>query len=636
MVKYLIFHGADVDITSSTSGDTVLAMAAYFGDEELVELLLSIGADKSRKNLKGESPLDLTTSEKIKKTLSSDDYHDFASDRYEPNKLIVKALAENKILPIIYLLSRGASIDSIDLKTQTILFHQSAGMREPDFVKMLLNKGIPVDIRDSGSNSALHIAVAEKGNEEVVKILLDHSKTVDIKNIEKNTPLHIATSYGNVNIVKMLIKRSKDIDSRNKDNETALHLAAASGNEEIVKILIANSAVVYKLNKKYKTPLDLGIESRNKSVIKLLLVEFLAFALKNDAIFESSEFQAYLGYGKNLFFLKENYFMDISLLQYVVDQKEEMTKELEEILLLLIKIDKFRHPGDLQNSEFRVKERLRKALPSSSGLRECISSVQRRYSWGPAKMWFMRFFSILKNIMFGWTLYFLDLVTDLNFSLDMFNNAHRNYTNELSLCKQDMVPLIEGVVESCKEDFDTWSCHNALKLAEQNGQVCLDIGKRFNMRDEWYLAGVVSLFHCFGQIVFALIVFLSLCLATYSKCEIFKLPIPIVTKLHKTIIEWKLFSIFSKREDKEYLDQKEKFQNILKDVEQIIILSMVIEASLESCFQFWFQTSYLLPSLMLSIVNIDSENELTDLFNVKILSIFVSFLTFAWASIKIR
>ena len=76
---------------------------------------------------------------------------------------------------------------------------------------------------------------------------------------------------------------------------------------------------------------EFGVAKRNKSIIKLLLVEFLAFALKNDAIFESSEFQAYLGYGKNLFFLKENYFMDISLLQYVVDQKEEMTKELEEL-----------------------------------------------------------------------------------------------------------------------------------------------------------------------------------------------------------------------------------------------------------------------------------------------------------------
>ena len=77
------------------------------------------------------------------------------------------------------------------------------------------------------------------------------------------------------------------------------------------------------------------------------------------------------------------------------------------------------------------------------------------------------------------------------------------------------------------------------------------------------------------------------------------------------------------------MDELDKHQNIMN-------LALIIEASFEAGFQFWFQTIYMLPSLLVGILDIRGPNEITDIFNYRILSILVSFLTYAWASFVIR
>ena len=60
------------------------------------------------------------------------------------------------------------------------------------------------------------------------------------------------------------------------------------------------------------------------------------------------------------------------------------------------------------------------------------------------------------------------------------------------------------------------------------------------------------------------------------------------------------------------------WQPKLEEYEKIITLSMAIEASLEACFQFWFQTNFLLPSVILGIIEIDGADQITDLVNFRI------------------
>ena len=60
---------------------------------------------------------------------------------------------------------------------------------------------------------------------------------------------------------------------------------------------------------------------------------------------------------------------------------------------------------------------------------------------------------------------------------------------------------------------------------------------------------------------------------------------------------------------------------------------MVVETSIESVFQFWFQTQYALPGVLISIITFTNP---FDLINYSMLSIVVSFVSISWTAVKIR
>ena len=75
----------------------------------------------------------------------------------------------------------------------------------------------------------------------------------------------------------------------------------------------------------------------------------------------------------------------------------------------------------------------------------------------------------------------------------------------------------------------------------------------------------------------------------------------------------------------------------LEDQKTITTISMINEASMESSFQFLFQGLFSLPTLVFSFMDIyEGDKKITDLINWKIVSIILSFLTFAFTSFNIR
>ena len=66
-------------------------------------------------------------------------------------------------------------------------------------------------------------------------------------------------------------------------------------------------------------------------------------------------------------------------------------------------------------------------------------------------------------------------------------------------------------------------------------------------------------------------------------------------------------------------------------------LSMIIEASMESSFQFFYQSLYFMPTLIVAMLNVvDGGQKLTKLVDWKILSIILSLITFSLTSFRIR
>ena len=681
VLSLLLQRGANIDHRSAR-GHSALTEAARWGHIEIVKKLLMKGADFRTKTSTGVTPLQWATNmgrAEVVNVLKN--FEDYANKNLEvvvevdsrkeefkwshdltKEQLLSKAIVEQKLDIAVILLARGVKGENIDVHTKEKLFHMAILMGVSHVVRKLLCLGVSMNVvLDEDGNTALHIA-AKIGLLYTVRLLLSVGADKCLKNEKGETPIDVtdnedvknefqaysetgedkqdqlfrrAAIEGKYYSLNILLELGINVDKPNENGNTALHLAVEKGNEDIIKILVSNGATVYIQNKLGQTPLDGAISSKNEKVIKILLVEFLSFSLKNRSAFKKREYQNFIGYGENMFHLRKH-FHDVSLLRYITDQGDIKLKEREELLFLLVLIDKSRYPKDLENSELRVIEQVRMGLPSSKGLRECIKSVQKHYKWGSPKLYFMRFFSIFKNIIFGWIMYFLDLGTDLKFSTDMLNNAKRNFTNELDVCKYNMDPMIDNIVIFCKEDFSSKSCYNSLKSLGRTGKDCFETEQRFDNSDEWNLAGLVTLLHCFIPLVFAIFIFILGCIKT-KIVDPSKIPLPFISKVYKTYIEWKLFFVFTViGDDRRYLEEKEKWQPELEEYEKVITLSMATEASLEACFQFWFQTIFLLPSVILGIIDIDGADQITDLVNFRIFSIFLSFFTFAWASFTIR
>ena len=141
--------------------------------------------------------------------------------------------------------------------------------------------------------------------------------------------------------------------------------------------------------------------------------------------------------------------------------------------------------------------------------------------------------------------------------------------------------------------------------------------------------------------------FLCSCLLSFTmlyskmvKCTWYlpmKVPLPPITKLLKTVIECRSFINNKNIEDANYEKRKTDLIQELEDQKTITTISMINEASMESSFQFLFQGLFSLPTLVYYFNNIyKGEIKLEVLVNWKILSIILSFWSFAFASFNIR
>ena len=116
-----------------------------------------------------------------------------------------------------------------------------------------------------------------------------------------------------------------------------------------------------------------------------------------------------------------------------------------------------------------------------------------------------------------------------------------------------------------------------------------------------------------------------------------KIPLPPLAKLCKTIIECRSYFNNMNKDDVNYEKTNSCLIRELEDQKSITTISMINEASMESSFQFLFQGLFSLPILVCSFIDIyDGTLKLTDLVNWKILSIVLSFLSFAITSFNIR
>ncbi len=224
-------HASLRDINSIFEEGTILIAAVRMGSKCVAEKILEFdtetgdlvrGVDKQ-----GRSPLFFAGSPEMVELLISRGADSAQTD--DQGDLAVHILAENdRTGAVMMLLRKGVDIEALGNNGCTAL-HRAAS---PEMAWLLIKAGISPDTPDDDGNTPLHLA----RKPDMVRCLLEMGAAPTAVNGKGETPLHTVISS---EAASLLIDKGAVADAVDKQGNTPLHTAA---NAEIVKTLLGKVA----------------------------------------------------------------------------------------------------------------------------------------------------------------------------------------------------------------------------------------------------------------------------------------------------------------------------------------------------------------------------------------------------------
>jgi ankyrin repeat protein len=161
--RLLLSHGVNVNV-SRVDGATVLMMACYTGNPEIVSELLKRKAKVNEQDIDGATAL-------------------------------IYAARQGQVEAGRLLLASGAAVNEADNHRRTPLMYATLAGR-PDFVRLLLQNGANPNLRDVKGQTALLLASAYGDNPEVIQTLLDGGADAKAVDARGRTAASIAVARG--------------------------------------------------------------------------------------------------------------------------------------------------------------------------------------------------------------------------------------------------------------------------------------------------------------------------------------------------------------------------------------------------------------------------------------------------------
>ena len=272
MVELLLSQGADVD-AAGEDGHSALSRAAQSGHLRIVEMLLNAGASAVPDSDSGTkiSPLISAVEsghEDIVRRLVREYDHSGTSVGWLHQALSI-AIERGSGAVAKALLETGVPWE---IKTAQISSSWlTAALRgDIDLLEILLARGGDVDAADHFGQTALMTA-AQAGHHRLVEYLLRHHAQVDKQNQEGHTALALAARAGRPDGVALLLAAGGRTDLRSAYGNTPLMLAVDAGQKEIVRQLLERNAEVDLVNAAGHTALAIAVLKGDTGIAGILL-----------------------------------------------------------------------------------------------------------------------------------------------------------------------------------------------------------------------------------------------------------------------------------------------------------------------------------------------------------------------------
>jgi ankyrin repeat protein len=262
VAQLLLDRGTDMN-TRCKDQQTPLHLASYFGNVEIVRLLLNRGADlEAAVGDLGEKPLHRVSYGEYRSQedgvhvaqLLLDRGADVNTRRNDHQTPLHIASNYGNVEIVRLLLDRGADLEAAggnmgEKPLHRVSYGEYRSLEDGVRVaQLLLDRGTDVNTRRKDDWTPLHLA-SHHGNVEIVRLLLDRGADLEAAGGNAGEkPLH-KVSYGEyrsledgVRVAQLLLDRGTDVNTRCKDQHTSLHLASYLGNVEIVRLLLDRGA----------------------------------------------------------------------------------------------------------------------------------------------------------------------------------------------------------------------------------------------------------------------------------------------------------------------------------------------------------------------------------------------------------
>ena len=260
VVDLLLARGAQVN--TKTDEGTALMEAVRRGHTEIMKTLIAAGADVNAVYRTGDLPLIMAAGQRSYKTPPVEPNAEVVqlllSHGADPNAKgawgVTPLMAANTAAKVKLLVAKGAALDATDDEGKTALI-KAASRGDVAVAGALLDSGANVNAKDKvGSSALLHSLSDENlahGEERATlparrlevarRLLLAKSIDVNAQNTDGETALMRAVRLYNVDMVQSLLGRGADANRSDLFGDTAVTLAYANGNEQLQRLLPARA-----------------------------------------------------------------------------------------------------------------------------------------------------------------------------------------------------------------------------------------------------------------------------------------------------------------------------------------------------------------------------------------------------------